>query len=172
MTARATNQDTEGSRDQVIVRIGRAPGFDPRVEDLEQLVWSGLRRGTGAHGRRDLYLMVPTLGNTRARVRSVPALAWTYGSRFRDYAYTSPACGNRTGRAFVASSRCGASVPAYSEPLRRQRSSNDRRMPRSVMIERYVGTGRGRAFCVSDRRRTGRTVGYSRRPTEVVQSDQ
>jgi hypothetical protein len=39
--ARATNDDA-GTRDQVIVQVGRAPGFEPMREDLDALVASGL----------------------------------------------------------------------------------------------------------------------------------
>jgi len=41
VVARATNDDA-GTRDQVIVQVGRAPGFEPMREDLDALVAAGL----------------------------------------------------------------------------------------------------------------------------------
>jgi hypothetical protein len=41
VTARVQN-NSDGVQDQVMVRIGRAPGFMPRGEDLEAIVAAGL----------------------------------------------------------------------------------------------------------------------------------
>ncbi|MCC7540320.1 MAG: hypothetical protein IT379_29150, partial [Deltaproteobacteria bacterium] len=76
-TARVTNNDEAGARDQVIVRIGRAPGFNPITEDLEQLVANGLvSRYEVRADDVTLYLMGLAGGETRAlSLRMIPALA-------------------------------------------------------------------------------------------------
>lgn len=74
-TARATNDDA-GTRDQVIVQVGRAPGFEPMIEDLEALV------AAGAAARYEVrtddvtfYLMGVESGETRElQFRLTPGL--------------------------------------------------------------------------------------------------
>jgi len=75
VTAHVVN-NSDGIQDQVMVRVGRAPGFTPRGEDLEAIVASGLASryevrsddvtfylmGFPAHGTRDLsYRLTPSL---------------------------------------------------------------------------------------------------------------
>jgi alpha-2-macroglobulin-like protein len=65
--ATAVNNDGEGQRDQVIVRVGRAPGFEPRQEDLSALVTSGLvSRFEVQKDDVTLYLMALQAGEARA----------------------------------------------------------------------------------------------------------
>ncbi len=62
----ATNSEAEGSRDQVIVRVGRAPGFVPNQNDLQQLVYQGaVSRFEVREDDVTLYLMNLVAGETR-----------------------------------------------------------------------------------------------------------
>ena len=76
VTARATNNDTE-LRNQVMVRVGRAPGFAPRVEDLELLVARGVAaRYEVRQEDVTFYLMGVAAGETRElSFRMTPGLA-------------------------------------------------------------------------------------------------
>ena len=76
VTARAHNGEALGSRDQVIVRVGRAPGFDPRTDDLDALV---ARDAVSRYEIRaedvTFYLMGLAAGETRELTfRLVPSL--------------------------------------------------------------------------------------------------
>jgi hypothetical protein len=77
VTARAHNGEPSGVRDQVIVRVGRAPGFVPRDEDLASIVERGL--ASRYEVREDdvtFYLMGLAAGETRTLVyRLTPGLA-------------------------------------------------------------------------------------------------
>ncbi len=73
----ARNNDAEGSRDQVMVRVGRAPGFAPDQQDLQNLVNSRMisRYEVGADDVT-LYLMGLAAGEARALTfRMTPSLA-------------------------------------------------------------------------------------------------
>lgn len=73
--ARATNDDP-GTRDQVIVQVGRAPGFEPMREDLDALVAAGV--AARYEVRTDdvtFYLMGLESGETRElSFRMIPGL--------------------------------------------------------------------------------------------------
>jgi hypothetical protein len=75
VVARAHNNDVE-TRQQVMVRIGRAPGFEPRTEDLDALVSS--RAVSRYEVREDdvtFYLMNMEPGENRElRFRLTPGL--------------------------------------------------------------------------------------------------
>ncbi len=73
---RATNNEDTGSRDQVIVRVGRAPGFVPNQDDLQQLVNAGqVSRFEVREDDVTLYLMNLAAGETRALAfRTTPNL--------------------------------------------------------------------------------------------------
>lgn len=78
-TVHATNNDVD-TRDQVIVQIGRAPGFDPRTEDLE---WLKTRRVISRYEVRatdiTFYLMNLTGGESRELTfRVVPSIAGSF----------------------------------------------------------------------------------------------
>jgi len=75
VTARARNND-EVVRNQVIVRIGRAPGFVPRTEDLEVMVAAGLvSRFEVREDDVTFYLMDVAAGESRELVfRMTPSL--------------------------------------------------------------------------------------------------
>ncbi len=93
VTARYTGP---GQRDQVIVQLGRAPGFSPRIEDLEALVASGaIARYDVRESDVTLYLMGLRSMEARAlRVGFLPTLA-------------------------VAAQAPGAAIYAYYEPTLR-----------------------------------------------------
>jgi alpha-2-macroglobulin-like protein len=69
----------QGVRDQVLARIGRAPGFAPRTEDLDAIVTSGLAsRYEVDESHVTLYLMGLAGQEARAMaIRFVPTLAAT-----------------------------------------------------------------------------------------------
>jgi hypothetical protein len=91
--ARATNTETSGARDQVIVRVGRAPGFVPRTEDLDAIVAAG--SASRYEVRSDdvtFYLMGLAAGETRElRFRLTPSLPVdATAPAARIYAYYEP----------------------------------------------------------------------------------
>jgi hypothetical protein len=76
VTARAHDGEAAGSRDQVIVRVGRAPGFEPRTEDLDAIVARGLASRYEVRAEDvTFYLMGLAAGETRElSFRLVPSL--------------------------------------------------------------------------------------------------
>ena len=76
ITARAHDGEASGTRDQVIVRIGRSPGFEPRTEDLDAIVASHLASRYEVRAEDvTFYLMGLAAGETRElRFRLVPSL--------------------------------------------------------------------------------------------------
>ena len=93
VTVRAHDNETSGTRDQVIVRVGRAPGFDPMREDLDALVAS--RRVARYEVRESdvtFYLMNVAAGEARElSYRLVPGLvAQATAPASSIYAYYEP----------------------------------------------------------------------------------
>ncbi len=91
-TLLATNNDS-GARDQVMVRLGRAPGFVPRAEDLTALVASGkVARYELRDAEVTFYLMGLEAGETRQlSLRLTPTLAVAaQAPRSSIYAYYEP----------------------------------------------------------------------------------
>ena len=91
-TVQARNDDA-GTRDQVIVQVGRAPGFDPVQEDLDALVAQGLvSRAEVRESDVTFYLMALESGETRTLTfRLTPGLSLTASAPASTiYAYYEP----------------------------------------------------------------------------------